>query len=335
MTATRRAVGQEIATAMALAAAALWLVDRLAALAPVLAPLAGLLSAATFVAVPLLVLRWGARRGVPPLADPLGIDTAPVLRGLGLGVAVSLVVLPLFAVGLDVLQVRVLHHSRLPVAALRSAGVGFQGRGADVTAHVVLLDDSHGLAVENHTSQAITLLPACREQPLCAPRTVPPGGRVLLVPEVAAALEVQDSQGRPLAAGEVIAGASGEVLDAPIHAAPGFGWLLGWLFTQLLVVALPEEIFFRGYVLGRLRAVLPPRRQLWGVPFGQAHVLSAALFALIHLVLIPAPHRLLVFFPALLFAWLAERSRGVFAPAAHHALANVCQTALLLLYAPH
>ena len=49
--------------------------------------------------------------------------------------------------------------------------------------------------------------------------------------------------------------------------------------TQLLVVALPEEAFFRGYVLSRLREVWPPRCRLWGVPFGRAHVLSAALFA--------------------------------------------------------
>ncbi len=319
---------------MLLAAAALWLIDRAALAVAWLAPLAGLLSAVTFVAVPLLVLRSGVRRGLPALADPLGIDRAPLWRGLAQGVLVSLVVLPLFALALDVLQVRVLHHRRLGVAALESAGIAFQGRGASAADHIVLLDDRRGLAVENHMRLAVLVQPACSEQPLCAPRTLPPGGRLLLAPIAARDLQVRDARGQPLPDGAVMAAATGEALDNPIHAAPGLGWLLPWLFSQLIVVALPEEMFFRGYVLGRLRACFPVRRRLLGVPFGWPHILSAALFALIHLVLVPAPQRLLVFFPGLLFAWLAERSRGVFAPAAHHALANVCQTALLLLYAP-
>lgn len=334
MTPQHRTAWQEIAAAMALAAVGLWLIDRAAQLVGWFTPLAGLLSALTFVAVPLLATRWGTRRGLPLLDDPLGIDRAPLLRGLGLGVAASLIVLPLFAGALDVFEVHVLRHSRLGVAALRSAGVGFQGRGAALTAHVVLLDDLRGLAVENHTQAPVAVLPACTTSPACAPRTLPAGGRLLLLPDAAADLQVLDSAGKTLPEGTIIAGASGEVLDNPVHAPPGLGWLLAWLFSQLLVVALPEEMFFRGYVLNRLRGLFPPRRQVLGVPFGRAHVLSAALFAAIHLVLIPAPQRLLVFFPALLFAWLAERSRGVFAPAVHQALANVCQTALLLLYAP-
>jgi hypothetical protein len=329
----RTALG-EIAVAMLLAAAALWLIDRLSGLSGWLASFAGLASALTFVAVPLLVLRLGQKRDLPVLDDPLGIDRAPLWRGLGLGVVASLIVLPLFAIGLDAFEVRVLRHSRLGIAALQSAGVGFQGRSAVTAGHVVLLDDRHGLAVENHTQQAVRIAPACEELPACAPRTLAPGGRTLLPANAAAELRVLDATGAPLADGVVIAAGSGEALGDPIHAAPSLWWLLSWLFSQLLVVALPEEMFFRGYVLGRLRGCFAPQRTLLGVPFGLAHVLSAALFALIHLVLVPSPVRLLVFFPALLFAWLAERSRGVFAPAAHHALANVCQTALLLLYAP-
>lgn len=316
---------------MLLAAAGLWLVDRLAGLGGWLASLAGLLSALTFVAVPLLVLR---SRRLPPLDDPLGIDRAPVWRGLGLGVVASLVVLPFFALGLDQFEVRVLHHRRLGVAALESAGIAFQGRGSVTAGHVVLLDDTRGLAVENHTQQPVRVAPTCQEQPVCAPSTLAPGGRTLLLPLAAKELHVLTQRGEPLPEGVVTAAATGEALGDPVHAAPGLLWLLSWLFSQLLVVALPEEMFFRGYVLGRLRGCFAPQHKLLGVPFGIAHVLSAALFALIHLVILPSPARLLVFFPALLFAWLAERSRGVFAPAAHHALANVCQTALLLLYAP-
>ena len=52
---------------------------------------------------------------------------------------------------------------------------------------------------------------------------------------------------------------------------------------QVLGVALPEEMFFRGYILGRLRSAFVPRRRLLGVPFGVAHVLSALLFAVLAL----------------------------------------------------
>ncbi len=326
---------QEIALAMGVASALLFAIDRLAALVPWLASVAGLFSALTFALVPSLALRWGARRDLAVLDDPLGIDRAPLLRGVGLGVAVSLVVLPIFAVGLDVLQVQVLHHRRLDLSALQSAGIGFQGRGAETTNRVVLLDDLRGLAVENHRAEPVRVVPHCSEQPACAARLLPPGGRLLLAPIAATEVHLQDLAGHSLSDAAIIAGASGEPQDNPVHAAPGLTWILLWLVSQLLVVALPEEMFFRGYVLGRLRAAFPPQRALFGVPFGRAHVISAVLFALIHLVLVPAPQRLLVFFPGLLFAWLTERSRGTFASTTHHALANVCQTALLLLYAPH
>lgn len=334
MTRDQRQSVMEIAGAMAIVAVALWLVDRAVPLLPVLGGFAGLLSALTFGLVPALVLRWGARRGLPPLADPLGIDRAPVGRGFAQGLLVSLIVLPLFALALDTLQVRVLRHRRLGPEALQSAGIAFQGRSADLTGRVALLDDRQGLAVENHTARPVQLRPACQQQPTCQPRTIPPGGRALLPSVVANDVAVRDSTGAPLPAGTVVAAGTGEPQDDPVRAPPGLIWLLLWLFTQLLVVALPEEMFFRGYILGRLRASFPPRQRLLGTPFGFAHVLSAGLFAVIHLVLVPSPARLLVFFPGLLFAWLAERSRGVFAPAMHHALANVCQTALLLLYAP-
>lgn len=331
MNTTQRLVLAEVALAMLLASGALWLIDLLT---PWLPGLVGLLCALAFGVVPLLVLRLGNRRGLEPLADPLGIDRAPVWRGIAVGIVASVVVLPLFAIGLDLLQVHVLRHRRLGPSAIASAGVGFQGRAGNLQGRVALLDDRQGTAVENHTARAIRLQPACTDPDLCRARTVPSGGRVLLPPAAAADLAIAAEDGQPLPAGTVVAGGSGEALDLPVHAAAGYGWLLTWLLSQWLVIALPEEMFFRGYVLRRLSQAFVPRRRVLGVPFGAAHVLSSLLFAVIHLVLVPSPVRLLVFFPGLLFAWLAQRTRGVFAPATHHALANVCQAALLLLYAP-
>jgi uncharacterized protein len=92
---------------------------------------------------------------------------------------------------------------------------------------------------------------------------------------------------------------------------------------QLLVVALPEEVFFRGSLQGRLDEVSPRRFRLLGAEIGPGLFLAAALFALAHYLLIPWPARLLVFFPGLLFGLLRARSGSVFGPVIAHALSNI------------
>jgi membrane protease YdiL (CAAX protease family) len=93
--------------------------------------------------------------------------------------------------------------------------------------------------------------------------------------------------------------------------------------NQLVVVAIPEEIFFRGYLLVRLERVWRPTKRLWGAPVGQALVVSSALFALGHLAVVPSPQRLAVFFPALVFGWMRGRTGSVAAGATFHALCNI------------
>jgi membrane protease YdiL (CAAX protease family) len=93
--------------------------------------------------------------------------------------------------------------------------------------------------------------------------------------------------------------------------------------NQLVVVAIPEEIFFRGYLLVRLERHWRPTRRLWGAPVGKALLVSSALFALGHLVVVPNPQRLAVFFPALLFGWMRGRTGSIAAGATFHALCNV------------
>ena len=327
------AVVRELGLAWALLAVVLAVADRLGALGGAVAGLVAILPALAFALIPLAVLRLSrSHPHARPLPDPLGIDRAPLGRGVVAGLVASVVVLPLFAMGLDVLETRVLHNQRHGVAAWQSAGVAFQGRNASAPGRVLILDDRRGLAVENRTKAPVWVQPACPTPVPCAPRTLAPGGRLLLAPAAAAQFAVTSPSGAPLPAGVLQAGASGEPLTSPLSLPPSLAWLWPFLLTQLLVIALPEEMFFRGYVLGRLRQLWPPQRRLLGVPFGAAHVVSSVLFALIHLVTVPSPARLLVFFPALLFAWLAERTRGTFAPAVHHALANTVQALLLLLY---
>jgi membrane protease YdiL (CAAX protease family) len=93
--------------------------------------------------------------------------------------------------------------------------------------------------------------------------------------------------------------------------------------NQLVVVAIPEELFFRGYLLTRLEERWPSRRRLFGAPVGWALVVSSLLFALGHLVVVPNPQRLAVFFPALVFGWMRARTGSIAAGAAYHALCNL------------
>jgi len=93
--------------------------------------------------------------------------------------------------------------------------------------------------------------------------------------------------------------------------------------NQILVVALPEEIFFRGYLLQRLDAWRPPHRRLLGAPVGVALPLSAVLFALGHVLVDFNPQRLAVFFPALIFGWLRARTGSLAAGVGFHAACNL------------
>lgn len=125
------------------------------------------------------------------------------------------------------------------------------------------------------------------------------------------------------------------VYTEPLHA---FSWgnvvgspeqLLTWgetLLAQLLVVALPEEAFFRGYVQTRLADpahATDARLRAPGVLLGQA-----ALFALVHLASTMHVLRLAVFFPALLFGLIRAWRGGIGAALVFHALCNLLSEVL-------
>ena len=97
----------------------------------------------------------------------------------------------------------------------------------------------------------------------------------------------------------------------------------------LFAVALPEEVFHRGYLMSALEQRWPAKRTVFGVPFGWAAVLSSALFALGHLVTMANTARLATFFPALVFAWLWRRSDSLWAPALFHVGSNLLMDVLL------
>jgi membrane protease YdiL (CAAX protease family) len=103
-------------------------------------------------------------------------------------------------------------------------------------------------------------------------------------------------------------------------------WLLA--LDQLLVVALPEEFFYRAYLQTTLtRAWGEGRGRLFGAAVGPAFFATQALFALGHLAELH-PWRLAVFFPSLLFGWLRLRTGSIVAPILVHALSNLLLMAL-------
>ena len=91
--------------------------------------------------------------------------------------------------------------------------------------------------------------------------------------------------------------------------------------TQFLVIALPEELFYRGW-MQTAWARRGPERRLLGAGVGPGFLATQALFAVGHLVTLQ-PWRLLTFFPGLLFGWVRARSGDVVAPVVVHALSNL------------
>jgi len=94
------------------------------------------------------------------------------------------------------------------------------------------------------------------------------------------------------------------------------------LVTEFLVVGVPEEVFFRGYLQTRWNERFGRPWTVAGARVGPALLIQSAMFAICHLATGDWT-RLRVFFFALLAGWLRERSGSVAAPAAYHAVANV------------
>jgi membrane protease YdiL (CAAX protease family) len=98
--------------------------------------------------------------------------------------------------------------------------------------------------------------------------------------------------------------------------------------SQILVVAVPEEVFFRGYLMSRFEARFPSRRRLWGAAVGWPLIITSLLFASGHFLVDLQPARLAVFFPALAFGWMRSRSGSVAPGAIFHALCNLLSEVL-------
>jgi membrane protease YdiL (CAAX protease family) len=97
---------------------------------------------------------------------------------------------------------------------------------------------------------------------------------------------------------------------------------------QLLLIALPEEFFFRGYLQTEFDRACGRPFEFLGAKWGLGLPIAAALFAACHL-WYGGPARLIVFFPGLLYGWLRARTDTILVPTFYHAGSNLLMQIML------
>ena len=312
---------------------------------PAAGPYQGFIIALAFLYAPVLADRW-ARERPPP------VPGGAALRSLRMGFLVAAIVLPLFAVGNHLVQKH--FHGR----ALRAGPGGWletlkdwpaewEGRPpaldsdeprvwvdsgllvvlAPVTGSEVLRVDWTAAAGTRAPRHMVVVEGDLRENGQAAPgpATLASGMALVFSARAVESITVDGTA-------EVLVGATGARRDAPRSQKRGWAWWLWILASQVILIALPEEVFYRGWLQPRLRRVWPGGLKVLGVSVGPAIFVTSVLFALGHVVTIPAAFRLAVFFPSLLFGWLRDRTDHLAGPVAMHVLSNLAMLTVMRFY---
>ncbi|TNE84388.1 MAG: CPBP family intramembrane metalloprotease [Deltaproteobacteria bacterium] len=101
---------------------------------------------------------------------------------------------------------------------------------------------------------------------------------------------------------------------------------------HLFFTAIPEEMFYRGYMQSRLDEIWPPRWKVFGTEVGWGLVASSFIFAIGHSIVVLQWWHPFIFFPSLVFGWMRSRTGAIVAGAIFHAWCNVTVTTLDTLY---
>lgn len=344
-----------------------------------------LIAAAIFIGIPLFILR---RRGADFDRFGIDLDTIP-LSHIGLGIAVTMLIFPLYAVGYHVWETSFLERQfspsvdnylqwpvelEAPSLANTDEQVTVQVRtfanrlhvewsNTDAFAPSLLAETDqpfrwhhHGPLMPVHADQEWFDDPPTRLSTGVTPDTEPSSrwyilpqpndqsGRLTLAPHrqteattsLPSRLELNFVPPPGADPPQVLLGSSRQTADQPIEIKRTYWWLLLWGLTHLLLVALPEEYFYRGYLQTRLGDLFgdgeDPKTFLG---FSRANWATSAFFALGH-VLVPiggsfSLARAAVFFPSLLFGWLRDRTGSIIAATVFHAGANM----MVLILAVH
>lgn len=92
---------------------------------------------------------------------------------------------------------------------------------------------------------------------------------------------------------------------------------------HVLLVALPEEFFFRGYMQYQLDRFFGKPWNFLGTQVGWSLPLTSLIFAFSHSLIHQQWWHFSIFFPALVFGWLREKTGAITASVLFHALCNV------------
>jgi membrane protease YdiL (CAAX protease family) len=112
----------------------------------------------------------------------------------------------------------------------------------------------------------------------------------------------------------------------------GFPDFWSMLIVQILVVALPEEFYFRGYFQSTMDRIFRRRWRIFGVHLGWGWLLTAIIFAFAHTIITYKWWHFAIFFPALVFGYLRERTGLIIAPTLFHAASNLLMSWFVRCY---
>lgn len=99
--------------------------------------------------------------------------------------------------------------------------------------------------------------------------------------------------------------------------------LASFALFQFLMVAIPEEFFYRGYLQPQFNKIWGKPYRFLGAEFGMGLFFTSFIFALSHSLITFQWWHFSIFFPSLVFGWLREKTGAITAGALFHALSNV------------
>jgi len=110
--------------------------------------------------------------------------------------------------------------------------------------------------------------------------------------------------------------------NAPFHAGTSGSWLY-YIVVQLVLIAFPEEFFFRGFLQEAFMGYFKTKKKVFGAEVNIGFFLTAAVFALSHSLLTLQWWHGFIFFPALIFGWLKQKTKTIWAGTLFHAACNL------------
>ena len=337
---TPKALLREVLLACAGVTGACALLSVLQDFVPLLRANLYVLVAAIFLYLPVLLLR---RRGLTTL--DVGLTTRPRTRGLLFAAGAMLLVFPPFLLGFHLWQGWVFgNRPHFDADAYHRWPMAWEGRPGERSSHECLelyvdfselrlrwqgLDADH-LDVLLGTDGKVELLSTRGLQGL----TQGPGslsfsthgdGELRFRVRGGRQLSLSPTlRGQALDPQQIRLGAGGVHPDElPLKGERGLSWIFFLVLSHLLLVALPEELFYRGYVQTTLDHVWPRRWKVLGVEIGMSVLVVSIMFALGHFLVDLRVQRLAVFFPSLLFCWLRAGTDSLMAPVLFHAASNI------------